>query len=195
MSVTESGVGSEGWPSSTVQQVYLDTFTEEMQYLIKFIDTYNNVVANQDTFLTASVSGDTSVCGSESAYIAGKTVAQSELGVAILRFTSSCYPLGVLALSITATDLGDAASSLALELQFRGCRRGEYYSAGSCYVCPNGTYSLQSNDKLNVTSCSTCPSHATCYGAVITIDPGYWRISENASNLLECPISSACLGK
>lgn len=61
-------------------------------------------------------------------------------------------------------------------------------------MCPNGTYSLASNEDLSVTTCETCPAQASCYGSVITVDDGHWRQSNFTSYLIECPIAGGCVG-
>jgi parallel beta-helix repeat protein len=179
--------------SSGSTQVYLDTFNEEIDYTVQLHDIYGNVVANQDAFLTVSVD-DSFSCGDETAFVTGKTVAESYSGLAGFHFASHCNPSGNVNLSISASGL-DAVQDLSLQINLRGCRRGEYYSAGSCYECADGTYSLEMNDNLTITGCSECPNHAPCRGSVLSVDSGYWRLSDNTSFVFECPIAAACLGE
>ena len=114
-------------------------------------------------------------------------------GIALLQFESNCKPKGLLKVSVSASGLNNI-EPIVIEISFRGCYRGEYYYSGACYECSNGTYSLKDNDDLNVTWCSDCPTHASCYGSVIDVDSGYWRLSDNTSTLFDCPISGACTG-
>lgn len=88
-----------------------------------------------------------------------------------------------------------------LRIIFRECVTGEYYGERVCQPCANGSYSFKDPSGLELSMitasvCETCPSQAEqCYKDTIILKEGYWRISETAHNILECPLdSTACVG-
>ena len=180
--------------STELNQVTLETFDEPTDYIVDLHDTYGTVVKNQDTFLSVSVDDSYSFsCGDEAASVSGKTVTQSDSGNAAFDFATHCNPGGDVRVVVTPSV--DTVAELALHLQFRGCIPGEYYSAGACHECEEGSYSLDSNADLLITSCWACPDRATCQGSAISVEAGHWRLSDNTSVVFECPIAEACLGK
>ena len=64
---------------------FITEFETEKDYTFFFTDYYDNIVKNQDTFVTAGIDSLQSECGSEESYITGKTVSQSSSGI-IFRF-------------------------------------------------------------------------------------------------------------
>jgi hypothetical protein len=60
-----------------------------------------------------------------------------------------------------------------------------------CIVCEEGTYSMLPNSFY----CQSCPRHASCPGGnKINVDPGYWRVDEMSSDIIECLYAEACIG-
>lgn len=85
---------------------------------------------------------------------------------------------------------------LLVNVTFRQCTYGEYYSAGSCIMCPQGSYSLEENLDLSVRECEACPDAAEeCVGDDMKLKRGHWRISAGASSISACILPEAgCLG-
>ena len=80
--------------------------------------------------------------------------------------------------------------TVAIELEFRLCVLGESQEGMQCYVCPEGTFSLD-----HAQPCVSCPSHLTCYGNYTMVpDPGYWRPDPTLNLIFQCPYQDACLG-
>jgi predicted outer membrane repeat protein len=181
--------------AADVLVVEMNVYEVAMLWPVTLVDMYNQIVANQISVLQASALGSPlqSQCGDQSPYLTGQTMAPIEGGVSTLEFTSSCEPNGHMLVSFT-TDL-ESVPALEIELRFRNCARGEYYSNGACVMCPNGTYSLEEHtNDTTVTTCSTCPTHATCYGDVIVVDAGYWRLSGDVVRVFSCPLEGSCVG-
>jgi len=89
-----------------------------------------------------------------------------------------------------SSDPLDYYDTVAIDLTFRPCQIGESLQGIACYVCPEGTYSLDPD-----LPCSTCPIHATCLGNWTMVpDPGYWRADPTSAHLFPCPNPDACLG-
>ena len=173
--------------------VQMNVYDQDTLWPVLLVDKYDQVVANEDAALAASTT-EYYQCGEEAPYLTGQTMAPIVNGQTSLLFTSSCNPQGYMRLAFW-TDVA-AVPDLEIELQFRQCLRGEYFSNGQCVQCSNGTYSLvdpATSDEL-VTSCSPCPVHATCYGDVILVDEGYWRLSGEVSAIFSCPLEDSCAG-
>ncbi|EAR84068.2 WD domain, G-beta repeat protein (macronuclear) [Tetrahymena thermophila SB210] len=91
---------------------------------------------------------------------------------------------------------------LQLLLKFRDCIPGEVFrKSGSlyyCQVCTEGTYSLiqPTQEQYSTQNCMKCPSQASyCYGRQMTINDGYWKVSNSSSNIIYCTnMPSNCNG-
>jgi hypothetical protein len=186
-SATSSGLG--------LWWVLLDDFDEEVLHRVRLHDAYGNVVLQRDVFVAASINVlDSFSCGGEQPYISGMTLVQSTGGQADLFFATHCFPSGAVNVSITVS--GEATvQSVTVEMRFRDCNRGEFYSAGSCHECAAGSYTLTALTDLSSDACLPCPPHSSCHGDVISVNPGYWRLSDNSSFVLECPVAKGCAGK
>ncbi|KAL4430442.1 hypothetical protein ABPG74_013292 [Tetrahymena malaccensis] len=82
---------------------------------------------------------------------------------------------------------------LELIIKFRDCIPGEVFrKSGSlyyCQVCIEGTYSLiqPTQEQYSTQNCIKCPSQASyCYGRQMTINDGYWKVSNSSSNIVYC---------
>ncbi|KAL4486605.1 hypothetical protein ABPG73_003909 [Tetrahymena malaccensis] len=83
-----------------------------------------------------------------------------------------------------------------IKINFRNCKQGEYYQESSgqrvkCNVCQNNTYSLVDIPPdiiINHTiQCKPCPDSADyCYGNIIQVSKGYWRIDNNSDVIVYC---------
>jgi len=64
-------------------------------------------------------------------------------------------------------------------------------------ICAADYYSLETPKISNpIFECSKCPTHADCPGGnILDLNPGYWRMSNDSSNIIECSNKeSNCLG-
>jgi hypothetical protein len=77
-----------------------------------------------------------------------------------------------------------------ITINFRWCKPGEIEIGDTCTQCTSGTYSVI----WNSTKCESCPDHASCEAEMISLSKGYWRISANSTDIIECPNEDACIG-
>ena len=182
------------------------------QFIIAIVDSFDHTVylpEFYEVFVTLSASS------TKSAFIAGETtvliksngsakalfhsvMAQGYPGSSLV-INAVAYVVSTLESNLPITsDLGIPSSltSASMNVRFRRCTYGEYYALSEkCILCPNGSYSLEDNSDMTITSCRPCPlGSSSCYGSTIKLSPGYWRISSMAWTIFECPLSSACLG-
>ncbi|EAR89351.2 transmembrane protein, putative (macronuclear) [Tetrahymena thermophila SB210] len=85
---------------------------------------------------------------------------------------------------------------ILVDIKFRQCIQGEIYqqlpsNITTCYVCPQGTYSLQKFDDQFLASpqnCLPCPQGAlACDSNKIQLLDGFWKSQSDISdNILEC---------
>ena len=60
------------------------------------------------------------------------------------------------------------------------CLQGYYFSlAGTCEECPDGT---------------SCETSGSALQEMLTINPGFWRISAQSVSIYECPLKNSCAG-
>lgn len=93
------------------------------------------------------------------------------------------------------------ATTAVLRFHFRECETGEFYRDRICQPCANGSYSFVDPTGLTLSEippslCKTCPSQAAfCFGNTLSLKPDYWRITETAHRILDCPFGdNACIG-
>ncbi|CAI2371546.1 unnamed protein product [Moneuplotes crassus] len=79
-----------------------------------------------------------------------------------------------------------------ITVNFRYCQPGEEItSSRTCRQCDAGTYSLL----WNSTSCDKCMNNADCLGQnQISVNPGYWRATQESTFIAECIFKAACDG-
>jgi predicted outer membrane repeat protein len=174
------------------------SYADFLDLSVQIVDFYGQVVTTDSTsFVVVSVL-DTSTCDDQNAYLTGGITVQSQQGiVAFNQFQAHCKPMlnMIIEFGYIGSDSSTTVSDTTANLHFRECKRGEYYSNGECIECGDGTYSLLDNFDLSVTTCNYCPINALkCYGGVIEVKAGYWRISDDSSYLSVCPYGfKACL--
>ena len=109
-----------------------------------------------------------------------------------------CAPGGSMqmALQVTTRATYFEPINIVVNVTFRQCTYGEYYNAGACIMCPEGSYSLEENLDLSVRECESCPEAAEeCVGDDMKLKKGHWRISGSASSISTCILPKAgCLG-
>jgi hypothetical protein len=144
---------------------------------IAVLDFYGSLVVTDNSSVSrVSISTEDQACLGLAPYITGDPVEKIEKGRAVFsQIEVHCIPNGYLTTEIDTTYLDFTGNigifTSVLQLSFRTCVRGEYYTNGDCLLCPEGKYSLESNAALSVTECSKCPDHAeTCYGDDIKVD-------------------------
>ena len=132
--------------------------------------------------------------------ISGTTQVQAEQGVFTFQaFTLIAKPNSTNDIKIHTAGVNLAKAKLTtntyqsflpIPITFRACAPGESLIDQTCYLCPEGKYSLSPED-----SCAACPDGAICYGNCTMVPKsGYWRETNMTDNFLECPNSNACLG-
>lgn len=164
---------------------------------IALVDHYDHVVTSDNSSTAQVVSNDLSKLN-----LLGVLEVVAVKGV--FGFTNiklSGVPTSTQRLTVTTTgvqlwlknfssDPLDYHDAVAVDLTFRSCQIGETLQGIACYVCPEGTYSLDPN-----LPCNTCPMHATCLGNWTMVpDSGYWRADPISAHFFPCPNPDACLG-
>lgn len=164
--------------------------------LFALVDHYGKVV-NDDSSSSAQIT----VVGSEVA-VAGATQVVASNGIFEFRnLVLTGKPGSTQRILITtggvdlslkgySFDPSTYIATVALDLEFRLCVLGESQEGMQCYVCPEGTFSLDPAQP-----CVSCPSHLTCYGNYTMVpDSGYWRPDPTLNLVFQCPYPDACLG-
>lgn len=82
--------------------------------------------------------------------------------------------------------------SLGVRLLRLPCEGGEFLQNGACVCCPNGTFSLGSQDMSS--TCYPCPPNADCEAEMISPRPGFWHSSPHSSQIHACPGHTAACG-
>lgn len=167
------------------------------------IDYYDQIVRTEsNAILVASVNSAEAFCYKSTGYVTGGIIETSDGGVANFSALSAyCDPGYSMTVYLTALS-DDATFQTSFELSFRECVTGEYWGDRTCIPCNEGTFSvtdpatvssLSELTQLNV--CLECPEGAEfCYGDTMTLEKGYWRISELATRTTKCPYSGSCGG-
>ena len=112
-------------------------------------------------------------------------------GVIVETAPGSLVQIQVVSPTILQAFPNSSSHSFLFTYNTRLCECGEITLPLSCFLCPKNTYSLQSSDSY----CDKCPSYASCPGgSVLILDQGYWRASNQTSEVLQCPNPEACAG-
>lgn len=194
-----SDTGSSGNSSGKLE---ISEFIRNMDPLVvRLLDWYGQlVVVESGSIITMAVSEAASNCSSGVAALSGETIVHFERGIAnFSQVVGHCTPNGNMTIHVftsTHSLANNVLVSHSRELSFRSCKKGEYFEDNMCLRCPISFYSLVDNADLSVRECSACPEGATaCEGDMITMDSGYWRISEYASTPVICPLApGSCIG-
>lgn len=169
--------------------------------VISFKDFYNQtVIVDSSTQVEAIFPYTQSCYAGAQAYLTGETVAKMSSGYAnFSALQVYCSPGD--SVFLTFQTIGSSKFEKVVQLNFRNCLRGEYYAAQECVSCETGTYSLNPDksdlskmDQISV--CKPCPANTvSCYGDVLELEKGYWRISGDSDAIQVCPYGkSACHG-
>lgn len=82
-------------------------------------------------------------------------------------------------------------TSVNFTIPFRNCIPGEWITNSICEVCKPQSFSLFNDSDV----CTECFSNVVCEGSNnIQVDPGFWRMYQNSSNIYACYYNKACLG-
>lgn len=174
-------------------------------FITEIVDSYSQtVVFTSDVYLSAT-SLSSSGCGALG-YLTGQKVTHvapnTPATASISSLGATCLPGQRLSFSVAM----DSSSSSGLDLPavsfdifFRKCHIGEYFeqASGMCIVCGNWSYSVDSNADLSVTRCKSCvgePGVQSCFGSVLNLQSGHYRVAEGANTVSSCPVEEACLG-
>jgi predicted outer membrane repeat protein len=169
---------------------------------VSAVDFYNQVVKTESSAYVVASLLYQPTCYQTSGSVSGGTVQQLTQGESIFSsLVASCDPGYSMTVNITYTVDGNTLS-VDVPMHFRACVRGEYYGDHMCSSCENGTYSLTDPSSVSLSRltqievCKKCPDGAdACYGDVMVMKEGYWRVSSEASTVLWCPLGrSSCRG-
>jgi predicted outer membrane repeat protein len=157
------------------------------------VDFYGQVLLTQSSsVVVASVLSSSAWCYDSVGYVTGGFVLPVSGGVSNFTALSVyCSPGYSMSINMTCTT-ENAFLSTYLDMSFRSCETGEYYGDNICTMCEHGTYSLTDPSSISLSGlkdvCKECPSGSLdCYGDVIELQKGYWRISNSTTTLLNCP--------
>lgn len=165
------------------------------------VDFYGQIVRTESAgLIVASILSDAQ-CYKSTGYVTGGFVEPLVSGTSnfttLYAYCDPGYDMLVNLTSIT----GSLLLRNYFKLSFRACVRGEYYGDSVCNLCEEGTYSLTDplitplDDLGQQTVCRDCPEGSLgCYGDTITLEEGYWRISDLATTILKCPLAHSCGG-
>ena len=171
---------------------------------VYLVDYYEQVVTTDDD-VSVSVQvtyPDSLDCYDSPGFISGSIYSIFVKGVAVFdSLEPVCAPNHTLSINVSAS-VGYVEDDVLVYYDFRPCVRGEYYADRICHSCENGTYSLADPgteyelSELTSDVCESCPSEAShCYGDVIVLKRGYWRISSESDNIIHCPWhDESCVG-
>eukprot|EP01041_Mallomonas_annulata_P002605 gene2605-5095_t len=162
-------------------------------------DYYGQIVTVENgSYISSHPSSNCSQLG----FLSGQEIATTTRGAATFAgLQAHCEPNGIM--DVTFKGKAQAQSSkdylsTTVRVSFRACVRGEYYGGGQCLTCGNGSYSVRDTSSVNSISttsspssqepqCLDCPSTADyCYGDVISLKPGYWRVNAYADHIFPC---------
>jgi hypothetical protein len=166
------------------------------------LDFYRQIVRTESSSFAVASLLYKAICYQTYGSVTGGTVQQLTQGVA--NFTSLlvyCDPGYSMTVNISSTLDGNSFSA-NVPMHFRPCERGEYYGNHICSPCETGTFSLTDPATVSLTDltqikvCKKCPDEAdTCYSDVIVVKEGYWRVSDETSTILWCPLGQqSCRG-
>lgn len=173
-------------------------------FTVMLVDYYQQRVLSQsekDVVATILPSN----CFHSSGYLAGSATVTWNQGVATFdRLQAYCAPGYSLNLHIRYdSEEGNVNPMRNMTLVYRPCVRGEFLAQErACSLCTNGSFSLTEPEEVGLDGlgeshvCRACPEHAQgCFGDSIDVLPGYWRNSDLAATLQECPFQeAACAG-
>jgi len=168
--------------------------SEVLQYAL--VDHYGNIVSGDFT------SSAQLLTSTENVTISGNTQAVATNGVftfSKLTFKAQPNTQQVFQISTSAIseavktytrDPNDYIPTIEVSAAFRPCSPGESLQTQECYVCPEGTFSLNPTEP-----CNSCPSNVICYGNFTMVpESGYWRPDPVLNLFFKCPNSDACIG-
>jgi predicted outer membrane repeat protein len=185
------------WFDNPYDNVYVTDYTTYVPtIMVKIVDYYNETVRTARMYV--DIAPVVKVCNDgTTAYVSGGVTQEIINGnSSFSSINAVCAPGDNMNITASSTI---ALSTVALKtfsatttIYFRECQVGETLSNSICIQCPENSYTFESGgDK-----CYSCPEHSTsCYGSIVDVEVGYWRISNDSVSLLECPMGSAsCLG-
>jgi parallel beta-helix repeat protein/predicted outer membrane repeat protein len=177
-------------------------YTSAIPLLTAFVVDYYGQVVLVESSGQAVASALGRKCADSDGYITGGFLEGFESGVvAFESLHAYCDPGYSMSVSLSAT-IGGISLQTSFDLTFRDCVLGEYYSDSICIPCETGTYSTTDPQSVGGLSelgqasvCSSCPEgSAACYGGVVALKPGYWRLSREYTTFLHCPLQGSCGG-
>ena len=148
---------------------------------------------NKNIIKIMPLDSETDVKGQTTVLIqSGKATFSSTIFVGIPGKQNVRYAIKSSAIDYTAMELVDPQYSKVqvLTVSFRLWKPGEYQFQNEWLTWAVGSYSLLWNE----TQWYSCPDHASCEGASISLSSGYWRMNGNSTDIIEWPNAEAWLG-
>ena len=167
---------------------------ETLQYAL--VDHYDNVVVD-DSDSSAQI-----VAAEGNLTVTGNTQVVAVEGVfTFTKLTFKAQPTSQQSFQVTTAAIDRGLKTytrdphlyiptVEVRTEFRDCKPGESLQNMECYICPEGTFSLDPAEP-----CNSCPSNVICYGNFTMVpEPGYWRPDPSLNLFFQCPNKAACIG-
>jgi len=174
--------------SGIVYEKTLKLVIRDYDNQIMIMDSQNKIILTAVNSTIAKIKGFSSVGLQKGIAEFNNFIVEAEPGIKNIKVAASS--LAIDQAKITSI-FGSQISENTLEVDLRYCKPGEQIIGKTCFKCPSGTYSFD----WNSTQCHQCIDNVICEGgAVINVNPGYWRASTNSTNIIECINKNACQG-
>lgn len=172
------------------------------RFNVTVVDYYDHVVRSEASAVLVASVLSSAQCFESVGYVTGGFIEPFVSGA--VRFSTLlayCDPGYSMAVSLTSNVDGIQLQS-SVDLWFRPCVTGEYYTDSVCAPCEPGTYSVVDPSEVDSLSdltqkevCKPCPDEASsCYKDTMVLSEGHWRISEESTSILSCPFEGSCGG-
>lgn len=160
------------------------------------VDHYDKVISDdsESAAQLVTIDGNLSIAGSTQAIATNGVFTFSKLVFKAQPDTHQSFkvttPTITFALQAYIFDPNKYVPTVEITAAFRTCQMGESLQSQECYLCPEGTFSLDPAQP-----CNSCPNHVICYGNFTMVpDSGYWRPDPLLNVFFACPNPDACLG-
>jgi hypothetical protein len=194
---TEATMKNDIRPLASFDNIASGQVNPELNFTIKLLDHYDNVVTTDNTSqceilpldsTNTTLTGDTKIIAKQGTFKFDNFLVSAKPGskTSLILEINSIDP----SKSYKAQDGESYLSSAMIELSLRGCRMGESLTGRECVVCKKGEYSLDPNEE-----CKLCDDNAICYGNYTMVPKkGYLRSSIYTDLFIECLNPDACIG-
>jgi len=168
--------------------------TEVLKFAL--VDHYNNIILDdsESAAQIVTIDGNLSIAGSTQAIATNGVFTFSKLVLKANPDTQQSFkvntPTITFALQAYIVDPNKYIPTVEITAEFRTCQVGESLQSQECYLCPEGTFSLDPAQP-----CNTCPAHVICFGNFTMVpEAGYWRPDPMLNLFFACPNPDSCIG-